>query len=122
MPTHTFGFKPTAISWIARVSGIAFALFLSVFALDVFDEHLTFWKVIPALIVHLVPCFFILLVVAIAWKRPLIAAITFALLAIGYLFFAQGRFHWSVYAIMSGSMALIALFYFLDWFRCKKLI
>ena len=41
--------------WAPRVSCIAFALFLSLFAMDVFGEGLGFWRTLFALFLHLIP-------------------------------------------------------------------
>ncbi len=109
------------LGWIARIGGILFALFISIFALDVFSEHLSFWKTLPALFIHLIPSFFVLSVIMIAWRKPLVGAIIFMLLAIAYLFFAQGRFHWSVYAIISGPLAIISVFFGCDWWKARSI-
>jgi len=104
---------------IANVGGIVFALFLSVFALDVFSDHQHFWNTIVGFFIHLIPTFTVLLLVFIAQRRPLVGAIAFMLLALAYLFFARGRFNWTVYAAISGPLAVIGLLYFMAW-RYRK--
>jgi len=54
--------------WAPRVSCIAFALFLSLFAMDVFGEGLGFWRTLFALFMHLIPTFVVLLILALAWR------------------------------------------------------
>jgi hypothetical protein len=46
--------------WTPRILCILFAVFLSLFALDVFDEHLGFWKTLLALAIHLIPTWIVL--------------------------------------------------------------
>ena len=67
--------------WTPRVICIAFAIFLSLFALDVFNEGYGFWKTILALLIHLVPVYIVLAVLALAWRcftvgRPAAGALT----------------------------------------------
>ena len=59
----------TILEWSPRVLLVAFALFISVFALDVFDTHLGLWQTAGALFLHLLPTLLLLLVVALAWRR-----------------------------------------------------
>ena len=68
--------------WTPRVICIAFAIFLSLFALDVFNEGYGFGKTLLALLIHLVPVYIVLLVLAIAWRWEWIGAAGFAGLAL----------------------------------------
>ena len=54
--------------WTPRVLCLLFAVFLSLFALDVFNEGYGFWKTILALFMHLVPTSIVLAVLAISWR------------------------------------------------------
>jgi APA family basic amino acid/polyamine antiporter len=53
--------------WTPRGLCLAFALFLSLFAMDVFGEGLGFWRTLFALFMHLIPVFVVLLILALAW-------------------------------------------------------
>ena len=44
-----------ALFWTPRILCIVFALFLSLFSLDVFGEGYGFWETLLALLIHLVP-------------------------------------------------------------------
>jgi uncharacterized membrane protein len=46
--------------WTPRAICIAFAIFLSLFALDVLSEGYGFWKTLLALLIHLVPVYIVL--------------------------------------------------------------
>jgi hypothetical protein len=54
--------------WTPRILGILFALFVSIFALDVFGAGYGFWETILALLIHLVPVSILLIGLAIAWR------------------------------------------------------
>ena len=106
--------------WTPRALGILFAVFLSVFALDVFGECHGFWKTILALLVHLVPSGIILVAVAIAWRWEWIGGLMFIGLGALYLLLAGGRFHWSVYAMIAGPLFLVGVLFLVNWrFRAE---
>ena len=54
--------------WAPRVLSIAFILFISMFALDVFDEAHGFWQTAAALCMHLLPSFALVIMLVIAWR------------------------------------------------------
>ena len=54
--------------WSPRVLCIAFAIFVSLFALDVFNEGLGLAKTILALSIHLIPTAFLVIVLAVSWR------------------------------------------------------
>jgi len=55
--------------WAPRILCILFAIFLSVFALDVFSEGYGFWQTIGALLLHLVPTFIVVIALLIGWRH-----------------------------------------------------
>ena len=71
-------FSKRALFWTPRALSIAFIAFLSVFALDVFDEHLGFWQTALALAMHLIPVFVLIAVLVLAWRWEWIGAALFA--------------------------------------------
>ena len=107
--------------WTPRVLGILFAIFLSVFALDVFSEGYGFWQTIGALLLHLVPTYIIVIILAIAWRWEWVGAILFSALAAFYLVWSWGRFHWSTYLAISGPLILIGVLFLLHWVYRAKL-
>ena len=50
--------------WSPRVLGILIAIFVSLFALDVFAEGSSSWEIVVALAMHLIPTFVILIALA----------------------------------------------------------
>ncbi len=85
--------------WTPRVLCLLFAVFLSLFALDVFNEGYGFWKTILALFMHLVPTWIVLAVLAISWRWEWAGALLFACLGTWYLISTWGRMHWSTYVV-----------------------
>jgi hypothetical protein len=80
------------VYWTPRILGILFAVFLSVFALDVFSEGHGFWKTIVALLMHLVPTFIFLVVLIVAWRWEWIGGLVFIASALWYVMWTWGRF------------------------------
>jgi F0F1-type ATP synthase assembly protein I len=61
-PAHEF------LYWAPRALCITFALFTSVFALDVFEEGHGFWTTALGFIMHLTPTFILLVLLALSWR------------------------------------------------------
>ena len=101
--------------WTPRVLCILFALFLSLFAMDVFGEGYGFWETILALLIHLVPVYIVLIVLVIAWRWEWVGAILFIAFAVFYLVWSWGRFHWSAYLGISGPLVLLGVLFLLNW-------
>src|SRR5271165_6509334 len=101
--------------WAPRILTILFAMFISIFALDVFDEHLPFWSLVLALFMHLVPTFIMLVVLALAWKREWVGGLGFVALGMLYLYMFGGRFPWFTYALIAGPAFLIGTLFVLNW-------
>lgn len=101
--------------WTPRVLSILFALFLSLFALDVFGEGYGFWETILSLLIHLVPVYVVVIVLVIAWKWEWVGAIAYFALAVFYLWQTWGQMHWSAYALISGPLLLISVLFLLNW-------
>ncbi len=70
--------------WAPRLLCIAFIIFLSLFALDVFDEFHGFWRVAAALLIHLIPSLVLGLVLLLAWKWDWIGTVFFGAAALWY--------------------------------------
>lgn len=102
--------------WAPRVLGILFALFISLFALDVFGVGYGFWETILALLIHLVPVYLILVALAIAWRWERVGSILFVALGFLYIITAWGQFPWSVYLVVAGPAFLIGILFLVDWF------
>lgn len=103
--------------WAPRVLGIVFAGFISLFALDVFEEHQGFGPTLVALLMHLIPTALVLGVLAIAWRWEWVGSVVFTALGCLYIATAWGRFHWSAYAVISGPLFLLGGLFLANWLK-----
>ena len=109
-----------ALFWTPRVLCIIFAVFLSLFALDVFGEGHGFWETSLTLLIHLVPVYLVVAALVIAWRWEWIGAILFVALALFYLLWFWGSFHWSAYLVISGFLFMLGVLFLLNWiFRAE---
>src|SRR5579872_6513301 len=98
------------IFWIPRLLTVAYALFLSMFAMDVFQENRGLLDLTFALFMHLIPTWLLLVTLWISWRREWIAAVIYGVLAIVYVVWAWGRFPFSVYVTIDGPLLALAAF------------
>jgi len=101
--------------WTPRILCVLFALFLSLFALDVFSGDSGFGEKILGLLIHLVPVYIVVIVLVIAWRWEWIGGILFLGLALFYLFQVWGQEHWSAYLGISGPLTLMGVLFLLNW-------
>jgi hypothetical protein len=101
--------------WTPRILCILFAVFLSLFSLDVFGEGLGFWESMLALLIHLVPVYIVVIVLVVAWRWEWVGAVLFTALAVFYVVWAWGRFHWSAYVAISGPLVLLGVLFLFNW-------
>ncbi len=101
--------------WAPRILGILFALFSSLFALDVLGEGYGFWETILALLIHLVPTYIVVIALIVAWRWEWVGAILFSALAVFYVAWTWGRFPWVAYLAISGPLALVGVLFLVDW-------
>ena len=78
-------FSRRALFWTPRAMSIAFIAFLSLFAMDVFDEHLGFWQTVMALTMHLIPSFVLIAALVLAWRWEWIGAALYAAAGLMYV-------------------------------------
>jgi hypothetical protein len=78
-------FPKRALFWTPRILSIAFIAFLSIFALDVFDGHHSFWQTMLAFIIHQIPVFVLIVVLILAWRWEWIGAALYATAGLLYV-------------------------------------
>ena len=103
------------VFWLPRILCVLFALFISLFALDVFGEGYGFWETIVAFLIHLVPTALVLITLAIAWRWEWIGAILFVALGVWYIIMAWGKFEWTTYLLIAGPLFLIGALFLVNW-------
>ncbi|HEY5910534.1 MAG TPA: hypothetical protein VJA21_08015, partial [Verrucomicrobiae bacterium] len=101
--------------WTPRVLCLLFAVFISLFALDVFEENHGFWDTTIALLLHLIPTGILLLILAVTWRWEWVGGLLFPALGALYIIKFWGRFHWSAYVILSGSLFVLGALFLLGW-------
>ena len=110
--------------WLPRVLGLLFALFVTVFALDVFGQGYGFWGTIVALLIHLIPVYVLLIALAIGWRWEWAGALLFIGITVWYLIEAwnPGTTAVNLAGILPIAVPpiLIAFFFLLDWFFRRK--
>lgn len=74
----------TVLLWMPRVLAIVLAVFLAMFAMDVYFEGMGFWETSGAFVERLIPSLCVIAILAVGWRRDGLAAIGFVVLAIAY--------------------------------------
>lgn len=113
--------KNRAIYWAPRILCILYALFLSLFGLDVFGEGTSFWETVLALLMHLVPVYIVVIVLILAWRWEWVGALVFLALAAIYVIVGWGKFHWSAYLAIVCPLALVGALFWINWINRAKL-
>jgi hypothetical protein len=98
------------ILWAPRVLSILFILFISIFALDAFEEGMPLWKQMLGFLIHLVPTYILIAFLLAAWKFPLIGGLLFIGIGIFYILFAR-NFNVFTYLIISGPAILTGVLF-----------
>lgn len=102
---------------VPRFGGILICLFVGLFALDVFTAGPSFWQMLGAFLIHALPALGIAVLLALAWRRPLIGCLAFAAAAFYFMRFMLGSplQGIGIGLIFSGPLAAIALLFWADW-------
>ena len=100
--------------WSPRVLGILIAIFVSLFALDVFGEGYSFWQTIAAYAMHLIPTLVILIVLGIAWRWEWTGGFLFVALGVLYITLFWEPSNLPAYLIISGPLFLVGILFLLD--------
>jgi hypothetical protein len=72
------------IHWTPRILCILAILFVSIFAFDSFAPGYTLWQQLQAFFIHLIPVYFLIFFLVIAWKWELIGGMILIILALGF--------------------------------------
>jgi hypothetical protein len=105
------------VQWSARIIGIVFAAFTSIFAADVFSEGYDMPHTLLALFMHLIPTFLIVIVLVVAWRREWIGGVAFLVLGIFYFFSKFGKISWQGFAIIATPLFALAILFFIGWYQ-----
>lgn len=118
-------FLKQLLFWTPRVLGLLLALFVSLFALDVFGQGYGFWGTVAALLIHLIPVYVLLIALAIGWRWEWAGALLFAGFGVWYFIMSWGPFPLIAILIAAWPLAapalLVGLFFLIDWLYGPKL-
>jgi len=98
-----------ALGWAPRLLGIAFALFVSLFALDVFSEGLGIWGTVVALSIHLLPAFAVAIALVAAWRYEWAGGLLFPAVGVIFLYIGRGTLAKVVFAGIPFATAILFL-------------
>ncbi|MDI6777988.1 MAG: hypothetical protein QMD77_02250 [Patescibacteria group bacterium] len=113
------------VFWTPRILSMIFIAFLALMSLDVFGTGAGFWETLAGFLIHNIPVFILIAVLAISWKREIVGGIIFILAGLLYIFFGMKNagdwrmaLAWSVQ--ISGVAFLIGGFFLANWFKKRK--
>jgi len=120
------GLSKRALFWTPRILSIAYIVFLSLFALDVFSEGYGFWQTSLALVIHLIPALVLLVVLILAWRWEWIGAALYATAGTVYVITVlplrispAAKFNW-ILTIAGPAFSLAAMF-LINWWKRGEL-
>jgi len=106
--------------WSPRILCMAFAIFVSLFALDVFNEAHGFGQTALALAIHLIPTAILVVVLLAAWRWEWIGAALFAVAGALYAIRMLPQ-HPSATATIALPLLLIAALFLANWLKRSEL-
>ena len=114
-PRRRPGFE--LLYWAPRVLCVVFALFISMFALDVFEHGGGFGQTLLALVLHLIPTILFLMVVWASWRREWIGGTLFPFLGGLYILWAWNKpfGQWSTLLLIAGPLVVTGALFLLNW-------
>jgi len=72
--------KKMILLWLPRLLCIGAILFVSMFSFDAFELGIPFGQQLLNFLMHLIPTYVLLLLLWIAWKKPFVGGILFAII------------------------------------------
>jgi hypothetical protein len=108
--------------WSPRILSIAFAIFISLFALEALNQGYGFWQTVLALLINLIPAYIVVGLLIVAWRWEWVGAVLFAAAVV--LYTAQTRprhFSWAVISTIALPLLVIAVLFLINWLKRQKL-
>ena len=95
--------------------GVLYAVTLLIFAADIFNHEQNITQTFYDLLLHLLPTAVILLIVFVAYNRPLIGAIIYLVLGLMYIITGWTSMHWTAHVLIAGPLLLLSALYITAW-------
>lgn len=104
------------IHWAPRIAAIGIIFFISLFSLDVFEMDAPPLELLGGFLIHNIPSISMLLLLAFAWKRPVVGFVAFMVAAVLFtLFFVRALQDLPNLIIFVLPILLIAFLFYADW-------
>jgi len=102
------------LTLLSRILAILYIAFISIFALDVFEEGYGFWGTMVALFMHLIPSFLLIAGLVVAWKRPTAGGVIFLVLGIVFTLWFRTYQRIDVFLLVSLPLFVIGLLFIIS--------
>jgi len=103
------------IHWAPRLAAILIIFFVTLFSFDVFEMGGTLLEQLGGFIMHSLPSIFMIVVLAFAWRRPVVGFIAFLLAGLFFLRFVIFGRDLGHFLLFSGPLLLISALFYADW-------
>src|SRR5512139_2580799 len=104
------------IHWAPRIAAILIILFMGLFSLDVFGDGGTPLEILGAFLMHNIPSIAMLVLLIIAWKRPVVGFVAFLVVAVVFtVLFVRDFYALSNLLLFILPLLLIASLFYADW-------
>lgn len=103
------------IHWAPRIAAIVIIFFVSLFSLDVFTMDATPLELLGGFLIHNLPSIIMILLLVIAWRRPLVGFVAFLLAGLLFLRFVIFGFNFGHFLLFSGPLLLVSALFYADW-------
>jgi len=103
------------IHWAPRIAAILIIFFVTLFSFDVFDMEASLLEKLGAFLLHSLPSIVLILVLVLAWRRPVVGFIAFLLAGLFFLRFVILGPDLGHFLLFSGPLLLISALFYADW-------
>lgn len=104
------------IHWAPRLAALLIILFTGLFSLDVFGTGAPPLEVLGAFLLHNLPSIAMLVVLLLAWKRPVVGFVAFLVIAAGFaLLFVRDFYALTNLVLFVLPLLLVAFLFYADW-------
>lgn len=80
-----------------------------------FGAGYSFWEMVWALLMHLVPTAIVVVILVLAWHWAWVGGVLFPLLGVLYIVVFWKPSNWPAYLLLSGPLVLIGILFWLNW-------
>ena len=110
------------IHWAPRVAAIMIIFFTSLFSLDVFEMDGSPLELLGGFLIHNIPSIVMIILLILAWKRPVIGFVAFLIAAVLFAaFFVRDIYALPNLLLFVFPILLVALLFYADWKWLKPL-